>query len=85
MKVTTQKIHTIIQSTIGVKSSKYSPSNKIDRTTYSIFTGISGVYGIMSPQFGGKIAEALIENGINVDTSKINKGLLTIKVFQNAN
>ncbi len=85
MKITTQKIHKIIQNKINVKSSKYSPSQKIDRTSYDLFTKIKGMYGIMSHKYIREIADALIESGLCIDCTDIDRGFIKMKSFQNAN
>lgn len=84
MKITTQLLHKVIQEKISVKSSMYSPSQKIDRQTYDIYTGIKGVYGIFTgkPELMTAICEALDNAGIKYDNSEIARGFVKVAVFQ---
>lgn len=81
-RLTTQRLHRIIQGAIGKKSSKYSPSQRIDRQTYDVHTKAKGVYGVMSGEHIHEIAKVLDEAGISYDGSTIDRGFLTIPIKQ---
>lgn len=81
-KLTTQKLHKVIQEKINVLSSFYSVSQKINRQTYDVYTGFKGVYGIVSADYLNEICEALNEAGIKYDDSQIERGFIKVKKFQ---
>ena len=81
-KITTQKLHKIIRDRIGKKCSKFSLSQKIDRTSYGVCTYMRGVYGIFSGQHIAEIAGALTENAIAFDESKIDRGIIVVEIMQ---
>lgn len=81
-KLTTQKLHKVIQEKINTLSSFYSVSQKINRQTYSIYTGFKGVYGIVSADYLNEICEALDDAGIKYDNSEIERGFIKIRKFQ---
>ena len=81
-KLTTQKLHSIIRGGINKKCSKYSVSQKINRTSYSLYTRMRGIYGIMSGQFINEIAEALTRAGIVFDDLGIDRGWIKVKIKQ---
>lgn len=81
-KLTTQRLHSVIQASTGVLSSQYSPTQRIDRITYDIHTRIKGVYGVLSAKHIEQIAEALRAAGIQFDDSEISKGFVKIPVWQ---
>lgn len=74
MKVTTQKIHSVMQSATGNLSSKYKPSEKIDRRGYRVSTIMNGYY-IVSPDYSRKqtaedVVNILSKEGIESETFK---------------
>lgn len=81
-KLTTQRLHSVIQAGTGVLSSKYSPSQRIDRTTYDVNTMLKGVYGVMSSKNIKQIAEVLRAAGIQFDDGEIAKGFVKVPVWQ---
>ena len=81
-KITPQKLHTVIRNKIGQLSSKYSPSQKIDRTTYDLYNGFKNHLGIMSGKYINEICEALTEAGIKYNDSKIDKGYILVDKWQ---
>jgi hypothetical protein len=78
-KVTTQKIHKVLQ-TAGFVSDMYKPSAKINRRGYSLTT-LAGFYGINPSGLysTASIIEALNEAGIEAGERK---GYVTVKKFQ---
>ena len=81
-KLTTTKLHSIIRKATGNKCSKFSPSQKIDRTTYDINTMFKGFYGIISGQNIIAIRDAVKEAGLVFDESEISRGFIKVKKFQ---
>ena len=81
-KLTTQKLHKVIQSKLGVKSSKYSPSQRINRTTYDVSTLFKGFYGVMSSSHIDEICEALDESGIRYNAEGKARGFVEVYKFQ---
>lgn len=83
MKLTTQKLHSIIRNAIGVKSSFYSPSQKIDRVTYDIHT-TKLFYGVISgtQEYIETIRDAVKDAGLIFDDSEIDRGIIKVKKFQ---
>jgi len=84
MKLTTQKLHKIIQDKIGVKSSEYSISRKINRSTYDITTAFKNFYGVM---VSGNvdlqlIITALVDAQIKFDDSEKERGFIKVYKFQ---
>lgn len=81
-KITPQKIHAIIRKKTGQLSSKYSPSQRIDRTTYDVHNRMKYMLGIMSSKYINEICEALDEAGIAYDDSGKGKGFVTLMRIQ---
>jgi len=81
-KITPNKLHKVIQAEIGVLSSKYSVSQKIDRTTYDVCNMMKGILGVTSTKYITQIAEALEAADIEFDNSNIDRGFLTLKRIQ---
>lgn len=81
-KLTTQRLHKVIQEKINVLSSFYSVSQRINRTTYSVNTSLKGVYGVFSTSYLNEICEALDEAGIQYDNSQIERGFIKVRKFQ---
>lgn len=83
MKITTQKLHKVIQEEVNTLSSLYSPSQKINRNTYDIYIG-GNFYGIMTRDCSlmPGICKSLDAAGIKYDDSEINKGFIKLKKFQ---
>lgn len=81
VKVTTQKVHKVLQDA-GLVSSMYKPSRKINRQGYDISTIIKGLYIVNpGPYAVEKVAEIL--NAAGIETFE-RKGLLGVNKFQNA-
>lgn len=76
-KVSIQKVHSDIRGLIGEASSKYIPSQQIDRTTYDL-KDYGGFYGIMSAKHAEEISDHLKSEGYKVDDSMIDRGLIKI-------
>lgn len=83
MRLTTQKLHSIIRSGTGCLCSKYSPSQKIDRTTYSVYTGLKHVFGITSSSHITDICKAFDTHDIKYDSSEIDRGFIKVYKIQN--
>lgn len=77
MVISTQKIHSIIQNKIGILSSKHSIFKRIDRTSYDV-RKYTGFIGVMSGKHIKDIAEALKQEGLNIDSSNIDRGFIKI-------
>ena len=78
-KLTANKIHAVIRKEIGQASSKYAPSQKIDRSTYTINSAYQGVFGMLTTQnYIEQICSALDNAGIKYDATKKDKGMLLI-------
>ena len=74
MKVTTQKIHKVLQAETGNLSSKYAPSQKIDRRGYDVSTAFKGIY-LISPDYSRNqtaedVVNILASKGIKSETFK---------------
>jgi len=74
MKVTTQKIHSVMQSATGELSSKYAPSEKIDRKGYDLSTFFKGMY-VITPDYSRNqtaddVVSILASEGIKSETFK---------------
>lgn len=82
VRITAQKIHKTIQNRIGVLSSKYSPSQRIDRRTYDLCCGVHGKFGVMSVKYINEICKALDEAGIQYDDKMKDRKLIVISQFQ---
>ena len=81
-RLTTQKLHSIIQKRINKLSTKYSVSEKINRTTYDVCTRLRGTYGVMSSSYLPEIIEALKSAGIEFDDSCKDRGFIKVPVRQ---
>ena len=82
-KLTTAKLHKIIQKEIGVLSSKYSPSQRINRTTYDVNPRlIKGFYVVFSTTHLESIIDSVKESGIRFDDTQKQKGFIKIPVIQ---
>lgn len=77
MIITTQKLHKLIQNGIGVLSSKYSISQRIDRATYDV-RKYNGFIGIMSAKHINEIVEILKNDGLNIDATNVDRGFIKI-------
>jgi hypothetical protein len=47
-RLTPQKLHKVIQAKIGVLSSKWAPSQRIDRNTYDVCVSFRDFIGVMA-------------------------------------
>jgi hypothetical protein len=75
---TVNKIHKIIRDHVGVLSSKYSPSQKINRQTYDV-KEFKGIFCVMSSSVMIiQIALALKISGFKLDESTINRGFVKV-------
>lgn len=84
VKLTTQRLHSVIQAALQVKSSLYSPSQRIDRATYDVNTSMKGVYGVFSTKHLADIVLALEAAGISFDKSDMDRGFLKVPVWQDS-
>ena len=75
--LTIQKLHKIIRDNVGILSSKYAPSQKIDRTTYDV-KEFKGFFGVMSSNHINEIVAALEANGLHVDASTSERQFIKI-------
>lgn len=75
-KLTTQKLHKVIQSGLGQLSSKYSPSQHIDRQTYEVFTMFAGAYVVTSTNHLEEIGEGLAKSGLKFTLDSIKQVLI---------
>lgn len=78
MRLTTQKLHSIIRIETGHLCSKYSLSQKIDRTTYSVYTKLKHVLGVTSSKHITEICKALDKHNIKYDNSEIDRGFISV-------
>jgi hypothetical protein len=78
-KVTSQKLHSDVRGFIGQASSKYSPSQKIDRSTYDL-RDYGAFYGMMTAknEAAKEIAAHLESLGYSVDASGADRGFLKV-------
>lgn len=75
---TVNKIHKIIRDHVGVLSSKYAPSQKINRQTYDV-KEFKGVFCVMSGNaMIQEIATALKNSGLNLDESTIDRSFVKV-------
>jgi len=81
-KITTQKLHKVIQAKLALLSSKYSVSQQVDRTTYNLYTKMKGVYGVFSTKYLKEICEALDGAGIKYDNEKFERGFVVVSKNQ---
>lgn len=81
MKITTQKLHKIIQGEIKTLSSKYAPSQKVDRTTYDLLA-FKGFIGVCSSQYINQICKALDDAGVLYDDRGLSKQFVRVPVMQ---
>jgi hypothetical protein len=80
-KLTTQKLHKVIQAAIGVKSSLHSPSQRISRSTYDLCSMFKGFYTVISANYMSEIKEALTAAEIAFQYDD-RKQVLIIRKFQ---
>jgi hypothetical protein len=81
-QLSTQRLHGIIRKAIGQKCSFYSPSQRVDRTTYDVNTMFHGFYGVLSCKYMHEIRDAVKAAGLIFDDSEIERGFIKVKRFQ---
>jgi hypothetical protein len=80
-KLTTQKLHSVVRDGIGIKCSLHSPSQRINRTTYDIYSQFKTYYVLTSTQYMEQIQEVLNESGIKFQHDE-RRGVLCIPKVQ---
>ncbi len=66
-KLTTQRLHRVIRSKLGVLSSKHSRSQRIDRTTYDVQAGSYVSLFLRAPAGGDLMAEAAMGGELRIE------------------
>lgn len=72
-KLTTQRLHKVIQGKINVISSKVSLTQSIDSKTYDVISRLKKAYVVVSVQYIHDICDALRDVGITFEHSQVNK------------